>query len=805
MNIAQEAVRRGRELRAKSVLARKLLIREAPGVSRELATTAAERLRRPAAQAANPVVAENQRPGSSPSTWDVRGSGDPSIQGFATDISVAAGSTVSFKIDTAAAGCAIEIFRLGYYQGNGARKVAEIPPGQVRAQRQPPGRTDPDTGLLDCGNWEVSASWGVPADAVSGVYIAKLTRTDTRGASHLPFVVRDDASTADILFQTSDTTWQAYNRAGGASLYSGTPGEKYDLQTRARKVSYNRPFLSRGDDAGRSFLFSAEYPAIRFLERNGYDVTYAAGVDTDRRGAEALRASRVFLSVGHDEYWSSAARDHVRAARDAGVHLMFLSGNEVYWRIRYESSIDGAATPYRTLVCYKDTLENQLADPVGEPTGTWRDPRLSAAPSLPENELTGTISMTNSAELPIRVTAEQGRLRLWRHTRLARLRSGDATLAPRTVGYESDEDADNGFRPAGLIRLSSTTGPSPMHMARFGSDSVPATTEHHLTLYRAASGSLVFSAGSVQWAWGLDRHHDGVRRAADRCIQQATVNMLADMAVQPATLVPGLVRAQPSADATPPASEITAPRPDDKIANGTVVTVRGTAADAGGGRVAGVEVSIDGGLSWNTAQGTSHWSYSGVIHGDGPVSLLSRATDDSANTEASPARVEVVVTGPCTLFGLGQPAVPDCGATDPAELGVRFRSEVDGYVTGVRFYKASANTGVHTGTLWSADGTQLAAATFAGETPSGWQTLEFPAAVPVRAGQTYVASYFAPDGHFSADPDFFYYRDYAALPLTAEATVAGTGRGNGVRAADHEFPQLAADGSNFYVDVVFGR
>jgi len=301
MNMAQRVVRRGRELRARSVLARRLLMREPPALWREVAAAAAERLRRPCPGAANPVVAENQRPGSTPSAWDVCGSGDSTIQGFTTDISVAAGSTVSFKIDTEAADCAIEIFLLGYYQGKGARKVAEIPPGQVRARRQPAGRTAPATGLLDCGNWDVSASWEVPADAVSGVYIAKLTRTDTRGASHIPFVVRDDESTADILFQTSDTTWQAYNRAGGASLYSGTPGEKYDTQTRARKVSYNRPFVTRGDDAGRSFLFSAEYPAIRFLERNGYNVTYAAGVDTDRRGAQALRPHRVFLSVGHDE------------------------------------------------------------------------------------------------------------------------------------------------------------------------------------------------------------------------------------------------------------------------------------------------------------------------------------------------------------------------------------------------------------------------------------------------------------------------------------------------------------------------
>jgi Domain of unknown function (DUF4082)/Bacterial Ig domain len=777
--------------------------RELPALWHEAVSAAAERVARGSAAAENPIVRENRRRGTRPSAWDIPGSGDRSIQGFATDISVAAGATVSFKIATDTAAYAIEIFRLGYYGGRGARKVADIPARRIGAHRQPPGVTDPDTGLLDCGNWAVSAAWDVPADAVSGVYIAKLTRGDTAGASHVPFIVRDDTGMADILFQTSDTTWQAYNRYGGKSLYTGSPSEVYEAESRARKVSYNRPFVTRGDDIGRSFLFSAEYPALRFLERNGYDVAYAAGIDTDRRGQDALRRHRVFLSVGHDEYWSARQRENVQAARDAGVHLMFLSGNEMYWRIRFEPSSDGMATPYRTLVCYKDTLDNQVADPSGEPTATWRDPRLAGGPGLPENGLTGTMTMANDADYPLRVTAAEGKLRLWRATSLASMQSESASLSPHIVGYESDEDADNGFRPPGLIRLSTTTGPSPQHMSRFGAEAVASDTEHHVTLYRAASGSLVYSAGTVQWAWGLDRHHDGIRRASDRCIQQATVNMLADMDVQPAVLMPGLIRAAPSTDSAPPTSVITAPPPDEKIANGSVITVRGTAADVGGGLVAGVEVSIDSGASWHPADGTSSWSYSCVIHGAGPVTILSRATDDSANTEVPPSRVEVVVTGPCTLFGPAQPSGPDSGEAAPAELGVRFRSELDGYVTGVRFYKTAANTGRHTGTLWSAGGQQLEVGTFADETLSGWQTLEFPSAVPIKAGQTYVASYFAPHGHYCAEPDFFYYRDHLAWPLVAEVTSVDRGTGNGVRAAGAGFPAGAADGTNYYVDVVF--
>ena len=93
---------------------------------------------------------------------------------------------------------------------------------------------------MDCGNWAVSASWTVPTNATSGVYIARPVRADTDGASHIIFVVRDDDSQSDILFQTSDTTWQAYNNYGGNSLYFGDP------VGRAYKVSYNRPLTVRG-------------------------------------------------------------------------------------------------------------------------------------------------------------------------------------------------------------------------------------------------------------------------------------------------------------------------------------------------------------------------------------------------------------------------------------------------------------------------------------------------------------------------------------------------------------------------------
>ena len=121
----------------------------------------------------------------------------------------------------------------------------------------------------------------MPSTAVSGVYLARLYRADDDDASLIPFIVRNDASHSDIVYQTSDPTWEAYNTYGGADFYQG-----FD-NGRAYKVSYNRPFVTRGNNAGRDFLFSNEYPTIRFLEQNGYDVSYISGLDTDINGSSA--------------------------------------------------------------------------------------------------------------------------------------------------------------------------------------------------------------------------------------------------------------------------------------------------------------------------------------------------------------------------------------------------------------------------------------------------------------------------------------------------------------------------------------
>ena len=293
---------------------------------------------------------------------------------------------------------------------------------------------------------------------------------------------------------------------------------------------------------------------------------------------------------------------------------MFLSGNEVYWKTRYEASADASHTAYRTLVSLQGDLgATRRSTRRAEWTGTWRDPRsprVEQGGGSPENALTGTaVHGQRHATSPMHGQRGRGQAAACGATpSLAthelRVRR---PLAPHTVGYESNEDLDNGFRPAGPDpALDHDRRPAPQYLQDFGNTRCPGTTTHHLTLYRAASGALVFSAGTIQWTWGLDAVHDSPYAAepADVRMQQAQVNLFADMGAQPTTLMTGLVagdqvdrhhRADGHASSSPAASAA--------IANGTEVTLTGTAADVGGGRVAGVEVSTDGGATWHPATG----------------------------------------------------------------------------------------------------------------------------------------------------------------------------------------------------------
>jgi hypothetical protein len=760
----------------------------------------------------NAIVAENCMPGNPASEWDISGAGDSTIQGFATDISVNQGDTINFKVKTTASSFRLDIYRMGYYGGNGARKITTI---NAAGKNQPNCLTDSPTGLIDCGNWSVSASWTVPANATSGIYFARAVRTDNGGASHIFFVVRADSSQSDILFQTSDPTWQAYNDYGGNNLYTGGPGTN---PSRAYKVSYNRPFHTRVFEP-ESWVFNAEYPMIRWLEANGYDVSYFSSIDTERNSA-LIRNHKVWMSNGHDEYVSAGQRAGIQAARDAGVHLAFFSGNTMFWKTRWENSMDGSNTPFRTLVCYKETHANAVIDPADPPvwTGTWRDPRFSppADGGKPENALVGTLFRMNGGQnAAITVPQTDGRMRIWRNTSVATLGTGQiATLAPGTIGAEFDDDEDNGFRPAGLIELSNTPiADSSNVLQDYGSTYGSGTVVHKVTLYRAPSGAWVFATGTYQWSWGLDSNHDrsNLGGSTDIRMQQATVNLFADMGVQPASLQAGLIIATASTDTTPPGSAITAPAAGSDLAVGTAFTITGTATDNGGGVVAGVEVSVDGGTTWQAANGRSNWSYSWTPRAPGSVTIKSRAVDDSGNLEVPNAGVAVTVGGggstcssSCTIWPTTTtPSISDAGPDSAVEVGLKFRADASGTITAIRFYKAPTNTGVHVGSLWSSTGQLLAAATFSGETASGWQQVSLSTPVAITANTVYVVSYHTNGGHYADDEGYFATRGFDNGQLHAlQDGISGV---NGVYAygSTSIFPTQGFNSSNYWVDVVF--
>ena len=757
----------------------------------------------------NLIVSENALPGNPYSEWGVASSADfrnPDINGFATDISVNKGSTVHFKIDGQnGIPYSIKIYRLGYYNGMGARLIADL--GSFPGIKQPAGISDGVTGLLDCSNWGESSSWAIPATSVSGIYIAKIE--SSAGRNHIVFVVRDDASSSNILYQTNDATWQAYNGYGGNNLYNGTTNFP---SGHAVKVSYNRPFFIYNtgfstEGKGSDWYMNDCYPMLRWLERNGYDMTYISGVDVARSGSLLLN-HKIFLTVGHDEYVSKEQRDNIEAARNAGVNCAFFTGNDVYWKTRWEA--DGSGNAFRTLVCYK---EGTLADgSLGEVTcgtkcdisspvwtGLWRMGAAFDAP-LPENALTGQISWDQSDGTSIQVPFAFKNNRFWRNTSVAALGSGQtATLGNFTLGYEWDYEQYPDSYPNGRMTLSSTT--------------INGHT-HKLSLYRYTSNALVFGAGTVQWAWGLDdQHFGGTNNQASTDIQQATLNLFADMGVQPGSKQTDLVTAVASTDVIAPASAITTPATGTSLPVNTTVTISGTASDVN--PVAGVEVSVDGGQTWKVAVGTTNWSYSWTPTNTGTFSIRSRGYDDTGNMEVPTSNgvniISVTVTNalqgvcPCNIFTTQTPAQTTSNDGQAIELGVKFQSNVSGFITGVRFYKTTGNSGAHTGELYSSTGTRLAQAIFTNETTSGWQTVSFGSPVAITANTTYIAAYFSSAGNYVGTANYFT-APLANNPLTGLAD--GTDGANAVYlyTPSPAFPTSSPGNKpNYWVDVVFNN
>jgi hypothetical protein len=474
---------------------------------------------------ANAIVAENCKEGTS--DWHIdRIQGD--IEGFVSATSVAPGGKLDFFINTSAKQFNLSIYRSGYYGGKGGRLVYTT---DLQGQAQPACQSNHALGLVNCGNWSKSYSLGIPKDWVSGVYLAKVVRPDTRGENYMVFVVREGYPKSDIVMQLSVTTYQAYNFYGNKALYSSLSFDYCPTVTnapRAVTVSFDRP-SSLGFLAENTYFWT-DFPMVYWLEAQGYDTGYITDVDTHRFGTAGnvneLLDHRVFLSVGHDEYWTQEMRTAVAAARDHGVHLGFFSSNVSYWRIRFEPN-PLTGQPDRLETTYK-TTESGIPDPSGIPTTTWRDP---AGANDPENSLVGIqyVGDNDVRYFPLQVSTEQARDPLYRNTGLQNMEPGTfAKIGKHLIGWEWDAATDNGRQPATLRILAESPTVGSI-LADAGRQYNYGTAHADVSRYTTPAGTIVFAAGTNYWSWGLAIYEP------NPVIQQITYNLFSDMGVQPAS------------------------------------------------------------------------------------------------------------------------------------------------------------------------------------------------------------------------------------------------------------------------------
>jgi hypothetical protein len=267
----------------------------------------------------------------------------PWIEGYASKTSVRSGESITLHVSTnPASPFLIEVYRLGYYQGHGGRLMMRI--GPIGGSVQPDPAVGPQR-LRECG-WAPCATIAIPDDWVSGVYLAKLTAERERLQSYIIFVVKDDRQ-CDLLFQVSDTTWNAYNRwPSQFSLYDD--GKKEWYWGPNVRTSFDRPYgkycqvvdapLSVG--SGEFLLW--EFPLAYWMEQRGYDVSYLSNLDT-HSGPAGLRRAKGWLSVGHDEYWSLSMFDTMKQMVSDGLNVAFLSGNSICGVIDIHPSSEGRA------------------------------------------------------------------------------------------------------------------------------------------------------------------------------------------------------------------------------------------------------------------------------------------------------------------------------------------------------------------------------------------------------------------------------------------------------------------------------
>jgi len=386
---------------------------------------------------------------------------------------------------------------------------------------------DKQTGLFEV-HWDISYTLTVPLDWTSGVYLAKFTGAQG-WQTYAPFDVLGN-STSTYVVVTPDTTAEAYNTWGGASLYEEDDQDVTLYQgiptspgAGVQQVSFNRPYAS---EAGSGLVLVFELPTIRWLERQGYDVSYISSTDLDQQPAQLLK-HKAFISIGHDEYWTQAMRQGVEQARDHGVGLAFLGANTGYWQMRFARGSND-----RVITCYKVLASNDSAtdpndyrrDPeYGENnalvTSLWRDPVVNK----PENALTGVMfsELTHTRAGFAWTVDSKAVSPLLAHTGLIPGHSYGCGI----VGYEwdrvwnlpNDPQTYKNATPKNIQILSSSRV-----VPHDGTTDGPPQYSNS-AYYIASSGALVFASGSIYWGNALDNYRD-IGSPAQEGYQQQLAN-----------------------------------------------------------------------------------------------------------------------------------------------------------------------------------------------------------------------------------------------------------------------------------------
>ncbi len=425
------------------------------------------------------VLAENSRPGTS--AWVIRGAGPepPGIEGFVDRASARQGEQLTLYVNTAAASVHAEVYRMGWYQGLGARLVERS--ATTRGMRQPPALLLAPTNTIEC-RWQPSLRLVVGSDWLPGNYLILLAGSGGE-RRYVPFLVRDDASRAAVVVQSSVTTWQAYNLWGGYSLYGGPQTATLSgYENRAKVVSFDRPYGPNLDANGSGDWLGNEYPFVALAERLGLDVTYWNDIDFHTRPG-LLAGHRCLVSLGHDEYWSMQMRTGATEALAKGVNFAFLGANACYRQIRLEASPLG---PNRRVICYKDAA----ADPI-----VRTDPALAtgfawATDPVPwyESELIGVMYqafMPSGAKFAPFVVADDSSF-VFAGTGLS---AGDSL--PGLVGSEFDAYAPRAAPPGVTI------------LAHSPVTSVAGSGFADASWYTRPGGGGVFASGTASWVTSL--------------------------------------------------------------------------------------------------------------------------------------------------------------------------------------------------------------------------------------------------------------------------------------------------------------